>query len=136
MAPTSIVQVYSRVVGPMARYFNAAAVSKDPVERMKLVMAASICYLETCHTWGKPLNPILGETYQALLPDGSNLYVEQITHHPPCTYLCIEGPDELYRFSAYSSFNVKAYINSINLDVAGYKKIEFKDGSIIKFNNM
>lgn len=119
----------------MARYFNAAAVSIDPIERMKHVMTASICYLESCHTWGKPLNPILGETYQAVLPDGSMLYVEQVCHHPPVTYLLIEGPDQLYRFSAYSSFTVKAYINSINLEVAGMKKIEFKDGSSIVFNN-
>ena len=28
-----------------------------------------------------PFNPILGETYQATLPDGSRLYIEQTEHH-------------------------------------------------------
>ena len=40
MAPTSILQIYAGVIGPMARYHNAAAVSNDPVERMKHVMVA------------------------------------------------------------------------------------------------
>lgn len=101
----------------MAHYFNAAALTEDPVERMKLVMTASICYLEACHTWGKPLNPVIGETYQANLADESVLTVEQVCHHPPISYLMLEGPDELYRFSGYQNFSVKAYINSISLIV-------------------
>ena len=53
----------------MARYFNAAAMSNDPIERMKLIMTASIAFLMPTHTWNKPLNPVLGETYQANLQD-------------------------------------------------------------------
>ena len=71
MAPMSIVDIYASVVSPMASYLNAAALSPDPIERMKLVMVASISYIKPCHTWGKPLNPILGETIQASLDDGS-----------------------------------------------------------------
>jgi hypothetical protein len=119
----------------MARYFDAAAMSNDPVERMKLVMTSSIAFLESCHTWAKPLNPILGETYQATLQNGAVLSVEQVSHHPPVTYLLLDGPEQHYRYYGYSSFSVKAYINSINLDVDGYKVIEFKDGSSIRFNN-
>ena len=62
-------QVYASVAGPMARYFNAAAMSNDPIERMKLIMTASIAFLMPTHTWNKPLNPVLGETYQANLQD-------------------------------------------------------------------
>ena len=76
MAPVSILQVYSQVLGCMARYFNAAALTDDPVKRMKLVMTASFAFVYPRHSWGKPLNPILGETYQSYLPDGGKLYVE------------------------------------------------------------
>lgn len=76
MAPISILQIYSRVIGPMAHYFNAAAMTDDPVLRMKLVMTGSIAFMYHCHTWGKPLNPILGETYQGSLPDGSQVFAE------------------------------------------------------------
>jgi hypothetical protein len=119
----------------MARYHNAAAMSEDPVERMKHVMIAQIATLFPSHTWGKPLNPVLGETYETTLPDGTTISVEQVSHHPPVSYVLVEGPDALYRYSGYSTFGVKAYINSINLEVGGHKQITFKDGSQITFNN-
>lgn len=52
-------------------YLNAAALTDNPIERMKYVMTASICLLHPTHHFNKPLNPVLGETYQAELPDGS-----------------------------------------------------------------
>ena len=42
--------------------------------------------------WKKPFNPILGETWQASLSDGSQMYMEQISHHPPVSAFHIEGP--------------------------------------------
>ena len=48
-------------VAPM--FLNAAALAKDPVERMKYVMIASIAFIGNTHTFDKPLKPILGETY-------------------------------------------------------------------------
>lgn len=49
-------------VGPA--YLNASALTKDPIERMKYVMVASVAFIGNLHTFDKPLNPILGETYQ------------------------------------------------------------------------
>lgn len=59
----SVVEIVASLacVGP--GYLNAAALAKDPVERMKCVMIASIAFIGNCHHWDKPLNPILGETY-------------------------------------------------------------------------
>ena len=74
-------------------------------------MAGSISWLYPNHSWGKPLNPILGETYQASLADGGVVYVEQVSHHPPISYLIHEGPDGLYRYSGYAEIAIKAYIN-------------------------
>jgi hypothetical protein len=53
-----------------AIYLNKAASLNDPVERFKLVMAASIAFFYPCIVYDKPLNPVLGETYQGLTPDG------------------------------------------------------------------
>lgn len=47
----------------MSRYLNAAAMSNDPILRMKHVITASISFIYPNHSWGKPLNPLLGETY-------------------------------------------------------------------------
>ena len=33
----------------------------------------------------KPFNPIIGETYQGYWPDGSSIYCEHTSHHPPIT---------------------------------------------------
>lgn len=96
MAPKSILQTIAGIAAPMAPYLSAAALSQDPVERMKLVMTATVACLVPNHTWGKPLNPILGETHQATLADGSHVFVEQISHHPPISFILVDGPDDLY----------------------------------------
>lgn len=44
-------------------YMNAAAQTRDPVERMKFVMVTSLSFVQPCHIFDKPLNPILGETF-------------------------------------------------------------------------
>ena len=31
----------------------------------------------------KPFNPILGETYEAFWPNGTKIYAEHTSHHPP-----------------------------------------------------
>ncbi len=33
----------------------------------------------------KPFNPIIGETYQGYWPDGSSIFCEHTSHHPPIT---------------------------------------------------
>ena len=57
-------------------YLTAAGLTDDPVERMKFIISNSISYFYLMHIFDKPLNPILGETYQAYLPDGSQVYME------------------------------------------------------------
>ena len=55
---------------------NLAAATKDPVERFKLVITATFACFPICNTFLKPLNPILGETYQGRYIDGTLLYSE------------------------------------------------------------
>ena len=57
---------------------------------------------EPTHHWNKPLNPILGETYQARSPDGSRYYLEQVSHRPPVAYFVHYGPQDIFRFSSYA----------------------------------
>lgn len=44
-------------------YFNRAASLNSPIERMKLVITATLANFYVNCTFLKPLNPILGETY-------------------------------------------------------------------------
>ena len=59
----SVVELVASIacVGPA--FLNAAALARDPVERMKYVMVASVAFIWPTHSFDKPLNPILGETY-------------------------------------------------------------------------
>ena len=136
MAPRSILQQIAFVPSAISFNLTAAAHAKDPVERMKHVMLATITYLYPLHNWGKPLNPILGETFQARLKDGSMIYMEQISHHPPISYINYVGPDEIFSFHGYTEIAVRLRVNSVYLEVTGYKYVEFPDGTKIKFNNI
>lgn len=104
-------------------YMTAAAMTQDPIHRMKLVMTGSLSFVYPCHRFDKPLNPVLGETYQGYHNDGTNVYMEQVSHHPPISYMLQTGPNDMYRFWGYSSFTPKAHMNSIDLVVKGGKWI-------------
>jgi hypothetical protein len=76
MSPASILKLLANTSIHAPTYLTAAALSSDPVERMKFVIVNSFSYNEAVHTFDKPLNPLLGETYQAELPDGGKIYLE------------------------------------------------------------
>ena len=63
MDHNSILQTISTMGTVSSYFYTIAALTTDPIERMKLVVTGSIAYLEPTHHWNKPLNPILGETY-------------------------------------------------------------------------
>jgi len=53
---------------------NAAALTEDPIERIKLLITASVSHMEPCNTFEKPLNPVMGETYHAYMEDSTQIY--------------------------------------------------------------
>lgn len=67
--------------GPI--YLNRAAHCIDPLERFKNVVTFAIAGLHNPCKQLKPFNPILGETYQATWADGSEIFLEHTSHHPP-----------------------------------------------------
>lgn len=115
---------------------NAAAMTEDPIERIKLLITAAVSHMEPCNTFEKPLNPLLGETYHAYMEDGTQIYCEQTSHHPPVSHIHIIGPNKLYEFGMYSSYSASASFNSVKVNVIGDKYIIFKDGTRIDWNNM
>jgi hypothetical protein len=62
-----------------------AASIEDPLERFKLVIAYMISGIHLMANCAKPFNPLLGETYQAEFPNGTNVFCEHVSHHPPIT---------------------------------------------------
>mmetsp|Transcript_11263 Transcript_11263/g.22174 ORF Transcript_11263/g.22174 Transcript_11263/m.22174 type:complete len:330 (-) Transcript_11263:1562-2551(-) len=94
-------------------YLNRACATSNPVERMKLFIVCSICSYYHTSTFIKPLNPVLGETLYATLEDGTELYAEQTSHHPPVSHYYVQG--QKYKAYGYLNFSAKASLNSVTV---------------------
>jgi hypothetical protein len=92
-------------------------------------MIANICYFFLTTSFAKPLNPILGETFSGYYNDGSKIHLEQISHHPPVSYILYVGPKDTYRFWGPSIFSASAGLNSMNIAAKGWRKMLFKDNN-------
>jgi hypothetical protein len=69
---------------------------QSPLEKLKLVITATIASFHVNLSFHKPLNPIIGETVSGNLQDGTQLYSEQISHHPPVSYIYGVGKNYTY----------------------------------------
>jgi|JI6StandDraft_1071083.scaffolds.fasta_scaffold13260_6 hypothetical protein len=108
---------------------------------MKFFVASTISSFYYMNLFLKPvtqtliqLNPILGETLQATYSDGSRVYCEQISHHPPVSYMLVIGPNNLYRYYGHYHYEAKAGLNSMTLTNKGFRTLEFANGDKIKAN--
>jgi hypothetical protein len=83
----------------------------------------------------KPFNPILGETFEALWPDGTRIYIEHISHHPPISTFLVEHPDGLFVFEGSYEYTAKITDlgNSVTGRQVGKNRVWFQDGSVIEF---
>lgn len=90
----------------------------------------------TCSQEGKPFNPILGETYQAKFADGTDIYCEQSSHHPPITNVELVGPQNNFHFYGYGEW--KASLKIASNYVEGWQKgpltVDFASGTRIVFS--
>lgn len=65
---------------------DQASETNDPFQRLLLVSALAVShYCSAQERIAKPFNPLLGETFELLLPEKNNLKFmsEQVSHHPP-----------------------------------------------------
>lgn len=107
-------------------YITRAVATKDPLERLKLIIVSTLSSFVHTSTFEKPLNPILGETQHGLLEDGTQLFCEQTSHHPPVSSFFIEG--NAYKIYGYFNYTAKAGLNSVTVSNIGKRTFEFYDG--------
>ena len=108
MCPMSLLQTIPFFHATMPVYLNYAASLNDPLERMKLVMVQSLNWYYYTSIFEKPLNPILGETFQGVGQDGAKFYLEQTAHHPPTSNFAVDGPNDNYKCTGWLSFSIKS----------------------------
>ena len=106
----------------------------DRYERFKLAMAFGLSGLYTSLSQLKPFNPLLGETLQAYFPDGTEINVEQTSHHPPITNFYVVGPRNGYIYSGHYSYKLSFSANSFKGRQEGVNRIKFADGQEIVFH--
>ena len=114
-------------------YLKQAAYEEDPVERLKLIITFAIAGLSNTVTAKKPFNPILGETFEADFEDGTNIFCEQTSHHPPVTNWNVVGPNNCYHFYGFGEWSASLRGNSIKGVQKGFHYIDFEDGTKIRY---
>ncbi|KAK9825405.1 hypothetical protein WJX81_001449 [Elliptochloris bilobata] len=114
-------------------WLQAAAATKDPVERLRCVATWFVAGLQhVFQSWRKPFNPILGETWQAHLDDGTSIFLEQISHHPPVSAFQLIGPGAAFQFNGVSQPEVAYKANAIRTTARGVRHVSFPDGQRIE----
>ena len=107
-------------------YLSRAASLQDHLERMKLIIVSVLSSFLYTSTFEKPLNPILGETLFGELEDGTRMFAEQTSHHPPVSHFYVDGNG--YRVFGYFNYTASAGFNSVTVTNIGKKIFEFPDG--------
>jgi hypothetical protein len=115
-------------------YLSPSAQLKDPIERMKSVIAFAFAGLHVSTSQLKPFNPLLGETFEACFPDGTQVYCEHTSHHPPISNFYLVGRG--YKFYGRYEYVAKgnATYNVISLQQEGPSIVQYDDGQKIIFS--
>jgi hypothetical protein len=80
--PCSRLERFARSWVYAPKFLSQAASATDPVKRFELVMAFAVAGLHFGAMPTRPFEPLLGETLQAALSDGSQIYCEQLSSLP------------------------------------------------------
>lgn len=119
--------------GPI--YLNKAAKANSSFEKMKHVITFVISSAYGVVDMRKPFNPIIGETFEGYWPDGTWIYLEHISHHPPISSFLVENVGVYW---LYGSLEYKGKMgdfgNSVSGGIVGNTYIEFADGSMFVYD--
>lgn len=113
----------------------ATEAMNDPLERMKYVITFVVSGMHQVASQRKPFNPIIGETYEGIWPDGSRIYVEHISHHPPISSFLVENSDNLFIFEGSYEYTARVTDlgNSVTGRQIGKNRVRFTDGSYVEW---
>eukprot|EP01091_Cochliopodium_minus_P009362 TRINITY_DN2295_c0_g1_i1.p1 TRINITY_DN2295_c0_g1~~TRINITY_DN2295_c0_g1_i1.p1 ORF type:complete len:385 (+),score=126.84 TRINITY_DN2295_c0_g1_i1:31-1185(+) len=114
-------------------FMKKAAEATDPVERFKCIVSLMVAGLHNTCKQIKPFNPILGETYEATYEDGSEIFMEQSSHHPPVSNFEILGPNGSWHLYGYGEWSAGFRANSVKGRQSGPMVAAFPDGTKISF---
>lgn len=73
--------------------------------------------------WKQPLNPILGETHSSYLDDDTQIFMEQVSHHPPISYFYVKN--DLFISHGYFEAKPRLRLPNVSVEVDGRMHIQF-----------
>ena len=118
--PRSMIERYTDWFSFAPDLLEKAAKCEDNLETFKNVILFSLSALFRSTEQLKPLNPLLGETYQCEWEDGSKFYIEHISHNPPISSIYITSGKNLFVVSGY-----------IHMELGGILKAMFKNAMLM-----
>ncbi len=115
-------------------YLQNAAKTKDKLDRFKQVIAFAVAGLYTTMQQLKPFNPIIGETLEGTFSDGTQIYLEHTSHHPPISNFLMTGPDDAYKMYGHHEYKGHVSANTLEGQQDGPNTVEFANGQKITFH--
>ncbi len=115
-------------------FLTRAAFAETPLQRFQHVITFMVAGLHHAVTNTKPFNPILGETFEGSYKDGSQIFLEQTSHHPPISSFQLIGPNGIYHVHGSHEFAASLRPNSILGSQIGLTHVDFLDGTRISFH--
>ncbi|XP_030830790.1 oxysterol-binding protein-related protein 1 isoform X2 [Strongylocentrotus purpuratus] len=114
-----------------------ASMSDDPLDRMKYVTAFVVsASASNVDRFGKPFNPLLGETYELSRDDiDTKMLLEQVSHHPPVSAFHASSPH--FEFHGAVHPKLKFWGKSMEVQPKGVVTIKLpKHGESYTFHNV
>ena len=113
-------------------YLERAALSKEPIEKLRFTSAFLISQLYLSPLQSKPFNPILGETFQCIFGSDTKIYLEHTVHSPPTSNFLVKGKN--YIAHGYIITEASIGPNSVKARKSGNFIVRFNDGTIHKIH--
>jgi len=111
--PRSMLERYTDWFAFAPDILEKAAKCEDNLETFKYVIIFSLSAIFRSTEQLKPLNPLLGETYQCEWEDGSKFYIEHISHDPPISRIYITSSKNLFIVSGYINMELGGILKAL-----------------------
>ena len=111
--PRSMLERYTDWFSFAPDLLTKAGTCKDKTEAFKYVILFSLSALFRSSEQLKPLNPMLGETYECEWEDGSKFYLEHTCHTPPISHFYIKSSKNLFIVSGYIDMEMGGIVKAI-----------------------
>lgn len=107
-----------------AQLLNEAALLEDPLDRMAYVAIFAVSGYNSTERFGKPFNPVLGETFELEDKERNFRFIaEQVSHHPPVS--ACHASNEHFEWWQESRPRTKFNGNSVDLETSAKTHIYF-----------